>query len=377
MKNSFILSLAIIFLFGTACKDDASNDPVDPSAGISTFKGTQSPGDVWDWTLNSNDNTFTCVWDHGSFDDESDDITVQGTYTVLPSGFLECTINGVAPSTPDIPADGTAWFYAMHLPDMAMVIKPEGSIKGDIIAAVAAGDCSDVVGDYNYFNIAPGNGEKYDPNTEEAYGRATFLDNGDGTYEIHGDKYSLDCANGGPCTVDTGIQDSPAAVCTENGAIVISSSGSTVTEGQFTKSGVMMLDKGEGNGGVLALSKANAFEFDDLDGLEFVGLAYLPANNDNKTVPVHLSFEDDGQTIIGTGTKIENINTGALEADESVSMRFDSNDQGLMLGQMTHGDGKSTYFVASFLSSEGKKIIVLSSTSSPDNDPFILVVASK
>lgn len=368
--------ISIFFLSITfACNDDESTE-TSPSAdpNISHYKGTQAPGDVWDWTLDYNDMSFSTTWDHGTFDDTSDDISVEGTFIALPSGYLKCTINKSTPANGDIPEDGSAYFYAMNLPNMTMIIKPEGSIKGDLIAAVASGACEDVPGDYNYIMVAPGNLEDYDPVTEEAYGVASFVDNGNG-FAISGQGYSLDCANEGICTSNSSIQGLPVAECQDNGAITITSEGETSIEGQFTGAGVMMIDRGEGNGGVLAVQQSAAYEFNDLVDANMVGFAYMPANQDEKIVPVHLVFKDEGDIILGYASKINDIITGELETENAVSIRVDALSNGLLDGDITHGNGLGTNFVAAMLESEGEKMLILSSTS-PDGDPFIVVVVT-
>lgn len=370
MKRLLTATTIIALIAVTSCKDQE----VAPDANIGAFKGTQSPGDVWDWELNYDENTFVTVWDFGTFENTSDDITISGDFEVLPSGFLQFTINGVSPSTPEIPADGSAFFYALHLPNMTMIIKPEGSIKGDIISAVAAGDCADVPGEYNYFVLAPGNGDKYDPITEEAYGRVTFLDVGNGASSINGDKFSLDCANGGPCTVNSGINDSPNALCNENGTVEVISNNEVMARGQFTSSGAMMLDYGMGNGGILAFDKSKSFDFQQLEGETFTGLVYLPANQNNKSEPVKITFASSGNALLGTASVINDVTTGEI-SNESVSIRYDSNDQGIWLGEITHNGNISTFFASSLLESDGKKMMIISSTDTEEK-PFILVAVA-
>ncbi|WP_422360524.1 hypothetical protein [Reichenbachiella sp.] len=373
-NNFWISILALTIVFGCNDEEDTDINPTsDPN--VSHYKGTQAPGDIWDWVLDYNHMTFSTTWDHGTFDDTSDDIAVEGTFITLPSGYLKCTINKSTPSNGDIPEDGSAYFFAMNLPNMTMIIKPEGSIKGDLIAAVATGECNDVPGDYNYIMVAPGNMEAYDPVTEEAYGVASFVDNGNG-FAISGEGYSLDCANEGVCTSTSTIQGLPVAECQDNGAIKIMSDGATAIEGQFTGAGVMMIDRGEGNGGVLAVQQSGAYEFNDLVDADMVGFAYMPANEEETIVPVHLVFKDEGNVILGKASKINDIVTGELEAKEPVSIRVDAINNGLLDGDITHSDGLGTNFVAAMLESEGEKMLILSSTST-NGDPFILITVTK
>src|SRR5690606_7822022 len=159
-------------------------------------------------------------------DDPSDDISIEGTFIPLPSGFLKVTITKSEPANEEIPTDGSAWFYALEIPGMAMIIKPEGSIKGDMIAMAPKGDCADIPGTYNYVVSAPGERSAYDPITQEAFGYLEVTNSG-ADFALSGYKWSLDCVDGGNCT-DTGvIEGIPMATCNGGGDV-------TITDGQET-----------------------------------------------------------------------------------------------------------------------------------------------
>ncbi|KAA1245655.1 hypothetical protein [Aquimarina sp. RZ0] len=173
VKNKFqIISLMLtLFLLAIGCtNDDVFINPVED---ISTYRGTQSPGDVWQWQFNHTNNRMIAIWDVGTFDDTTDDIRIEVDFQILSSGFLKVNIDQVTPSSPEIPDDGTAFFYALEVDEMALMVKPEGSIKGDVIALVAVGDCSNTLNSYNYIVTAPGN-PSFDPITEEAFGSITI-----------------------------------------------------------------------------------------------------------------------------------------------------------------------------------------------------------
>ena len=150
--------LAGLWMAGCSNNEESSQPKpfVNPSVA-DVYKGTQSPGDVWTWNLDKEQKHMTASWDHGTFDNSADDVSIEGTFETLPSGFLKVTITKATPVTDEIKTDGTAWFYALEIPGMALVVKPEGSIKGDIIAMVSQGECADIPGTYNYIISAPGN----------------------------------------------------------------------------------------------------------------------------------------------------------------------------------------------------------------------------
>jgi hypothetical protein len=271
------------------------------------YKGTQSPGDVWTWALDKEQGHMVASWDHGTFDDVTDDISIEGTFETLPSGFLKVTITNAEPASEEIPTDGTAWFYALEIPGMTMVIKPEGSIKGDIIAMVPQGECADIPGTYNYIISAPGSGSSYSPITEEAFGYLEVKEQGS-EFELSGYKWSLDCVNGGACTETGIINGIPMATCKGGGDVTITENGSTVASGQFTSGGTMMMDFGFGNGGAFALKANENATKDVLMNNTYIGVAYMPKNENDKTVPVKLSFiENDLGYMVGTGNPFSNI----------------------------------------------------------------------
>ena len=365
----FMLMMAGVF---TGCKDTNTPFPVKNKV---VYKGTQSPGDVWTWELDKVSNTFSATWDYGTFDNTADDISVSGSYEELPSGYLKITLSSVTPSSLEVPTDGSAFFYALEIPNMVLILKPEGSIKGDIIALVAQGNCSDVAGTYHYFFTSPGNGNLYDSYTEEAFGQATFTDNG-GTFSIAGSKSSLDCLDGIHCTVTGPITGLPSAVCEMNGEIKISDPGGvTLSRGQFTQAGVFMLDMGPGNGGLFGLRSDASITVNDLKSTMFNGLAYLPANNIDKTVPVKLEFSALG---VGAGYAYTDIENNLVDAAQGVSITIDSITDGFVLGKIGHQSGGITSFAGSLLKSGTSKIMVLvSTTDEAGNPPFILVLTSK
>lgn len=375
LSNALMLSSALLL---TNCNNNEVTPElpfIDPTVA-EFYVGTQSPGDVWSWALDKGQGHMTASWDHGTFDDESDDISIEGTFDVLPSGFLKVTITKTEPVTSEIPTDGTAWFYAMEVPNMVMIIKPEGSIKGDLIAMVAEGDCAAVAGDYNYIITAPGNGETYDPVTEEAFGFVTLAQSGD-AFEITGEKFSLDCISN-VCSESGIITGLPKATCTSGGGVEIIEAGETRAQGQFANAGAMMLDFGYGNGGVLALKADNSATKEMLKDNSYVGLVYSPEENDNKTIPVVVNFaENNIGNMIGEATPYSDVETGALDTNNGALILVDNVSKGRVLGRMDFG-GQQTDMAAALLVNGNDQILIISSTSvSNGTPPFIVVLAKQ
>ena len=365
-------ALIVVGIF-SSCDNSELPNPVGDV--IKYYKGTQSPGDVWEWEINETTGKMTASWDYGTFDNTDDDISIEGDVEKLSSGYLKVTITNVTPASEEIPTNGTAWFYAMELPNMALVIKPEGAIKGDIIAMVAQGDATQMAGDYNYIITAPGNGVEFDPNTEESLGAVTMTPSVDG-FDISGNAWSLDCYTGA-CSYESEIGGVPTAVVEENGNFKIydTEDQSTVASGQYTEAGILMVDFGYGNGGVFAL-RQNDLTMDVFNGNQFNGIAYFPTRSGNdKTVPVALEIGENG---MATGFAYSNIETNQFENESVVSIEFLGIDKGMVNGLIHHNDGTDTVLAGAVLSQGEKQILILSSTTSEEgNPPFVLIMTSK
>lgn len=378
MKKLFIPALAV--LLAGACSTDSKDVEPKPFINLETaeqYVGTQSPGDVWSWALDKEQGHMSATWDYGTFDDETDDITIEGTLETLPSGFLKVTISKVTPATQEIPTDGTAWFYALEVPGMAMVVKPEGSIKGDLIALVPKGECADIPGTYNYIISAPGTGRGYDSKKEEAFGYLEVVN--DGTeFAFSGYKFSLDCVNGGACSETGAINGIPKATCDGAGNVVISEGGDTVAKGQFTEGGVMMMDFGYGNGGVFALKASEAATKLALKDNTYIGLAYMPTNEDNLMVPVTLSFADNGLgNMIGTGYPFSNIETNQVDENEGAVVLVENVVNGRVYGTMNFDEDNEVTEMAAALMINGTKQVLILTSYDESGSPFILFLAKQ
>lgn len=377
---SFVAMVAGLFVGSCSTENENAPEPkpfVNPDVA-EVYKGTQSPGDVWTWALDKEQGHMTASWDYGTFDDTSDDISIEGTFETLPSGFLKVTITKAEPASEEIPTDGTAWFYAMEIPGMAMVIKPEGSIKGDIIAMVPEGDCASIPGTYNYVISAPGERSTYDPITQEAFGYLEISEQGS-ELALSGYKFSLDCVDGGNCT-DTGIINGiPMATCTGGGNVVITEEGNTVAEGQFTNAGAMMMDFGYGNGGVFALKAGAAATKEALNDNTYFGIAYMPKNNSGKTVPVKLSFfENELENMIGTGHPFTDIENDLLDNEEGVVVLVEDVVNGRVFGTMNFdNDVEVSKMAAALLVNGDDQILILTSYDEESLNPFLLILAKQ
>lgn len=383
-KLKFLLQLMAIgvLLMCVSCSDGDGDIDSDPA--IRAYKGTQSPGDVWSWEFDANNSTFSASWDKGTFDDLTDDVSVEGTFNTLPSGFLDCSVTTTNQPT-DVPVN--TQFYAFEVPGIALLIKPQ---DGDLIAAAASGECSDVAGNYKFVKIAPGlddNNEVENPLTTPAYGTIT-LTAVDGGFTITGNESSLDCANGGlgTCTIDNEpIQIDAAVTCGENGELTVYdlTNDETVAQGQFGDVS-MVVDQGYGNGGAIGFKQTAAFNpsTELLSGETFTGLAYLPYNSDNdKVLPVQVTWGlNETDALIGVGALISNIETGAVDSDTEVTIDItDVPNDGTFSGGVIYPVGEFNIgknYQGILVESGGRLMMVITTVNESD-EPYTLVLVKK
>jgi hypothetical protein len=383
MKTTRLLSMLFVGLFVLGCSDDDKNtdeQPVKPFVNpdvAEVYKGTQSPGDVWSWSLDKEQDHMIATWDYGTFDDTSDDLEIEGTLEELPSGFLKVTITKVTPASAEILTDGSAWFYALEIPGMAMIVKPEGSIKGDLIAMIPEGDCAAIPGTYNYVISAPGDRSSYNPITDEAFGTINMTESGSG-FAISGYKFSLDCIDGA-CSETGVINGLPTASCTNGGEVVLSEAGETVAEGQFTNAGAMMMDFGYGNGGVFALKAGESATKGSLLDNTYAGIAYMPKNSNDQTVAVKLEFSNNGlDNMVGVGNPFSDIENNLLDLEEGATVLVEDVVNGRVYGSMNFDNLEGGSQMAGALLVNGNdQILILSSYDEESQNPFILILAKQ
>jgi hypothetical protein len=380
MKKTQFFSMVLAGLFVFGCSDDENVTKEIPFVNpdvAKVYKGTQSPGDVWSWSLDKEQGHMTASWDHGTFDNTTDDLAIEGTFTKLPSGFLKVVITKVTPASAEVKTDGSAWFYALEIPGMAMIVKPEGSIKGDLIAMIPEGDCAAIPGKYNYVISAPGDGANYNPITSEAFGYIDVAQSGSG-FSISGYKFSLDCIDGA-CSETGAINGIPTATCVNKGEVVITSAGKTAAKGQFTNAGAMMMDFGYGNGGVFALKAGELATKGSLLNNTYSGIAYMPQNNNDKTMPVKLSFANNGlDNMIGTGNPYSDIENNLVNTGEGAVVLVDNIVNGRVYGTMNFdNDVDHSKMAGALLVNGTDQILILSSYDEAALNPFILILAKQ
>ncbi|MBI3609652.1 MAG: hypothetical protein HY204_03000 [Nitrospirae bacterium] len=204
----------------TACGKDGNGTP---GVAARTYLGTQSPGDLWQWTIG--DATFSAT-------NLTTTYTYSGTKTTLPSGFLKLVLTATTEPGATLPTTA----YALEYPNTVLLVKPAGSGSGRLIAAVAKGACPTATENYNWVDIPHLN---WDATVTEAYGTATMSLSGS-TYTFDITKHLL------AGTLQTPVTETAACA---DGQFTLS--GSSVAA--VTPSKAIVVDNGPGEGGVFGM----------------------------------------------------------------------------------------------------------------------------
>ena len=131
----FILTLFVsaFFLYLTGCGGGSSIGGTSDS--VSSYSG---PGSKWDVSLDSTANTFTIT--HRPDATSAIDMTVNGTFTTLASGFLKLTVTNSAGTLVPLPSAGDE-AHAVEIPGYAFILKPLNPADDQLITMVVSGTC--------------------------------------------------------------------------------------------------------------------------------------------------------------------------------------------------------------------------------------------
>lgn len=226
-----------------------------PPGSTRAYVGTQSPGDLWSWTLRS-DGTFDAA-------NETLSYTYAGTYARLPSDYLKLTVT--SSTEPGMTLPGTA--YAFEVPGSALVVQPVGS-DSNVMVAVATSTCpAGSSFDLAWVELTR---STWDVVTDEAYGTASVSVTGS-TWDLTTSGFLLDGTAMGSDVV-TGL------TCT---AGIITDPASPAAVIAIAPTGVFIRDGGPGEGAVMGMrAPTSPVSLSDLvlAGREFRGFHYEDAS---------------------------------------------------------------------------------------------------
>jgi hypothetical protein len=344
-----IITLALLaaVLFA-ACSKSSSDSP-----SARNCIGTQSPGDVWSWTITL-DSTGA-----GTFSAKNETLNrdYSGSVSTMPNKFLKLLVTATTDTTvTSLPAVASA----LEVPGTVLIVKPAGNTE-NVIVAVASGDCPTQSATYNLVQLAwPG----WNAATSSAYEVDDVAVSGSDV-EVFGNQYLL---NG---TV-IGSPNQTGLTCS-NGRISIPSEPGVVAT--VTPSGAIMQDGGPNGGGVFGMqAPATNVDLNDviLVGREFRGVVFEDNNvaGSDDTHPIwarpngfggmkggdYTDFEAGTENTSNTATITFSaqaskgvVNGGKTDSAGSVDMVFMINKIGgkyLIYGVGADSSGKQELFIA-------------------------------
>lgn len=313
-KSNLLIILFLAFsVFFTTCTE---MENYGQSNSARSYLGTQNPGDVWVWTIDTTGGTGTF-----SAVNEETTYTYEGDVETLPNGFLKLTITDTTHPGLTLPA----YAYALEFQDNVLLIKPAGP-NPEVIVAVALGDCPGEDTVYNWIKLLS---DEIDSAADEAYGISSSEVSGSDISFTH-TRYTLDGTvyGGGPVT-DTGFS------CAD-GRITRTSVPTDVIA--VTPAGLFVFDKGYGNGGVIGMKQPVAdVSISDLllSGREFRGILFQPEESVGDTKPVWLRPDpaNPGQMI--GGEYEDDFEAGTEQTDNSTISFTSQDDPGIVNAVLT------------------------------------------
>lgn len=318
LRNTLIALILGISITLTACSKSSSSS-----------KSYSGPGSVWNTTLNSN-GTFQITKAPNS--SSAIDLTVNGNYSTLSTGFLKLTVTSATGT--DAPAAGDA-AYALDVPGYVFVLKPIGS--GDqIIPMVVSGGCptTDIDANWVKVNLDDTADLVADAATMDIagtfnYAVATSAPSLPTRYDISGGSLGAGTIPGsGSCSDGVMTIGTVEMFLTSNGGAIVNTNTSDPTQSEFIF-----------GFGQKAISDNNSLD-GEYSGLLFNGSAVAGS----QIQPVSLSCSAG----VCTGTGYDNVETGSTTPG-SVSITLNTPDvpsTGFITGTIT--DGTSGNIVCMF-----------------------------
>jgi hypothetical protein len=351
----FALFVMPVMLYVAAC---GSKTPEYSYAG---------PGSKWGVTLKE-DGTFTIT--HAP-DTQSDiDMTVNGTYTRLSTGFVKLVVtSATGTNAPDAGEEA----YGLEIPGFAFMLKPVGD-DTNVIPMVASGSCptSDLAA--NWIILEKSNTSNATNSSQDWYGTFTH-------------------------TVSTNTSN----VATKYSLVNTTDLGSTALTGTTCEAGIMHLESDNvdmfltsGNGAIVHTNIGNptddsfivAFPSETissataLDG-SYAGIVFdksASSGSENRIFPMNVTFTASSATAASAvGTKLTNVETGETDTGSAtISLTsFNSPSAGFARGTITadSATGNVVCNVNTNVQSTGKKVLFCIAQSPGNNTKFFNFLA--
>ena len=279
------------------------------------YLGTQSPGDVWNWTIGVSE---------FSAENETLGYTYSGDVEQLGNGFLKLTIS----STTDTGASSGDVAYALEYPEVALLVKPDGE-DSDVIVCAGQGALPTSDASYNYVNMP------HDAWTEsdEVWGVAESTVNGTNfTFDLY--KWLITNTTPAHSSEELGLAFTGSA-----GRLDANTGDTTIA---ITPAGVFIGDNGPNSGGFVGveapasdMGTTTIFQEDH----QFLGVLFKDGSTDpdeDDTEPIWASIDSSAGNYLAGGSFDGSDFENATPGDESVRLTISSEIQpGVFSGQLT------------------------------------------
>ena len=318
LKIALAGALGVLLVVGCGGGSSSSDAPIAGGDNTMAYNG---PGSKWDVSLTNGNFTIT----HREDVNAAVDLTVNGTYEELPSGFLKLTVTG---SEGEEGPENGAMAWALEVPGYAFFLRPMEAENEQLIPMVTAGECPTDDVDANWVMVRKdSDADASDPERDFFgsfhYDAATETANlpvrrALGNNFQDGGSQELE---GGSCADGIMEVDDAVMYLTSNGGAIVHTGLNRPDDGSF----------------IFALGQRAITDVDNLDG-DYAGILF----DDNlesgaKIAPVSLSCTS-GQC---SGSLVADIETGELD-EGSVAVNLtgttDEFAPGLITGEIV-GEG--------------------------------------
>ncbi|MFW2405080.1 MAG: hypothetical protein ACN4GT_09945 [Gammaproteobacteria bacterium] len=355
----FLVLISTVIAVVAGC-GGGSGTPASPAFVALSYNG---PGSVWDVDLLDGEFVIT---KRESLADPVD-LTVNGTYSDLVSGFKLLTVTSSAGV--DGPVAGElAW--ALEIPGYAFFLKPMGSDSGQIISMVTAGECPTADFDANWVIVKKSHADDATEVDGDYFGTFAF-DSASGVASLPG-RYALaanfadqgpDTLTGGNCANGLMEVDDAVMYLTTNGGALVHTNVSNDDESSI----------------IFALPQKSIASMASLDG-EYAGILFDGSMASGEEV-APLSFSCTNG--ICMGALISDVVTGQIEIGDTATVDLSGSLNAPATGLITgtvNGDGVGNLACAVDTNalSTGRKIISCVGQSPGDQTKmFNVIMVSK
>ncbi len=352
--SGLVLLLAVSLIAGCKLWSSSSGSSTTTPTSYS-YLGTQSPGDVWSWTLTA---------DSFSAKNVTKNYTYSGSKSTLASGFFKLVVT--ATTDPGVTPPATA--YAVEFPNTALLVQPAGTAPRVVVAA-SAGACPTAADTYNWVTMPR---LSWNSASDEAYGTAaSTINSGSFTFNIQPNLLSG--------TALTPSYSQSGWTCS-NGSFA--KSGATFAFG-ITPSGIFIGDEGAGAGGMIGVNApATAVDLTAVKSKTYRGFQF---STDTTTV-ANVTEPIGGEPATGVNAgKMLGFSYGAPDGNVETNTRCSSCNgfidftgqpsPGLVTGTITSGGGvRNATFV---ISQVGGKYVIFGVTVTGSATPYNFLVVEQ